>query len=395
MSVNDQLVLLERYRRLNELSRDLASTLDLNILLDRIAHSAHSLCHAEAASILLYDQKKQELYFETMTNKDLPDMKGMVVPVEGSIAGWIVKNSQPLIITDAQNDPRHYNGVKDATQIETQSLLGVPLIAKDRVIGVLETINKRDGDFDDEDQDLLMALGAVAAVAIVNARLFQQSDLISELVHELRTPLTSLNTASTLMLNPQLSEDARTELQKLMLGETKRLSEMTTNFLDLARLESGRMPYQMNDFEIKFLLEESVQLMQARAAEMGLQLQLDIPDGLPLLRGDRGKIKQVMINLLSNAIKYNKPSGMVIVNVAAEGEDLVVRVRDTGVGIPAKSVPLLFTKFYRVPGTEQQAQGTGLGLSITKRIIEDHGGRIKVQSRVGEGTTFIVYLPIS
>jgi len=395
MNVYNQPDLLERYRRLNELSRDLASTLDLNILLDRIARSAHSLCHAEAASILLYDQKKQELYFETMTNKGKRDFKGMVVPVDGSIAGWIVKNAQPLIITDAQNDPRHYNGVKDATQVETQSLLGVPLIAKDRVIGVLETINKQDGEFDEEDQDLLMALGAVAAVAIENARLFQQSDLISELVHELRTPLTSLNTASTLMLNPQLSEDARTELQKLMLGETKRLSEMTTNFLDLSRLESGRMPYLMSAFEIKFLLEESVQLMEASAAEKGLKLQINIPDGLPLLRGDRGKIKQVMINLLSNAIKYTKPSGKVTLSVTVDGDDLVVRVRDTGVGIPARSLPMLFTKFYRVPGTEQQVQGAGLGLSITKRIIEDHGGRIEVQSQVGDGTTFIVYLPIS
>ena len=166
-----------------DLACDLASTLESSALLKRIVIAASELIEAQAASILLYDETAQELHFETTTNEDYPKMEGLVVPVENSIAGWIVMHRQPLIISDVHKDPRHYRVVGDMTDIITDSLLGVPLIAKDKVVGVLEAINKRGGDFTSDDQDLLMALGSQAAVAIENARLFQQSDQISELVH--------------------------------------------------------------------------------------------------------------------------------------------------------------------------------------------------------------------
>lgn len=188
--------LLERYQRLAEISRDLASTVDLTALLNRIVQAAADLSNAEAASILLYEESKKQLYFQSTTNLDEPFMRGLIVPVDGSIAGWIVTNRRPIIILDAQNDPRHFAKIGKMTNITTTSLLGVPLIAKDKVVGALEAINKRVGDFSLEDQDVLMDLGAQAAVAIENARLFQQSDLIAELIHELRTPLGSLRTAA-------------------------------------------------------------------------------------------------------------------------------------------------------------------------------------------------------
>jgi len=170
----------ERYQRLLELSRDLSSTLDLDSLLNRIAQAAADLCSAEATSILLYDQIKDQLYFRAASNLDAPSMSELIVPVNGSIAGWIVTNQQPLIIDDVHKDPRHFGKIGRITQVETRSLLGVPLMRKDKVVGVLEAINKISGEFSAEDQDLLMALGAQAAIAIENARLFQQSDLILE-----------------------------------------------------------------------------------------------------------------------------------------------------------------------------------------------------------------------
>ncbi len=179
--------LLERYQRLIELSRDLASTLDLQDLLDRIVHAAADLSGSEAASILTYDEIKGELYFDAASNLSEPLMRGLVVPAETSIAGWIVANRQPVIISDTQRDPRHFGQIGKATQVTTTSMLGVPLIAKGKVIGVLEAINKLSGDFNQEDQEIISTLAAQAAVAIENARLFQQSDLISEMVHELRT----------------------------------------------------------------------------------------------------------------------------------------------------------------------------------------------------------------
>ncbi|HEX7976227.1 MAG TPA: ATP-binding protein [Anaerolineales bacterium] len=386
--------LLERYRRLSEISRDLASTLDLDTLLNHIVNAAADMCNAEAASILLYDPAKQELYFDAATNLEEPLMRGLVVPVENSIAGWIVTTRQPIIISDTQNDPRHFGGVGEVTQVTTTSMLGVPLIAKEKVIGALEAINKLSGEFDLEDQDLLTALGAQAAVAIENARLFQQSDLISELVHELRTPLTSLNTAARLLLRPQTPSEMRENMIEVILGETSRLSEMTTAFLDLARLESGRAQFQVQIFDISTLLEECVCQMQSRAQEKGIKIHLETTGKLPNIRADQNKIKQVLLNLLSNAIKYNRTGGSIIVRAEIDQDEMVLQVSDTGPGIPPENLTHIFTKFYRVPGSERLASGTGLGLSICKRIIDAHRGSIQVFSEMGLGTTFETRLPL-
>jgi len=398
MSEVSRVSLVERYRRLLEISRYLASTLDLDTLLNRIVQAAADLSAAQAASILLYDEANQQLYFEAATNLEEPVMRGLVVPVENSIAGWVLLHCQPLMIADTRQDPRHFEGVDKATKIETISLLAVPLVAKEKVIGVLEAVNKQIGEFNLEDQDLLLSLGAQAAVAIENARLFQQSDLISEMVHELRTPLTSLNTAARLLTRSELSPEMRNNILDILLGETNRLSEMTTSFLDLARLESGRARFQMQTFHLGYLLHECVALMQGKAQERGIQIILNVPGSLPPLKADHDKVKQVVLNLLSNAIKYNFPGGKIdlaveaVTNEAAE-EQFVLRVSDSGPGIPDSYLPLIFTKFYRIPGSEQEVQGTGLGLSICQRIVEAHHGRIDVKSEVGKGTTFSVYLP--
>jgi len=386
--------LLERYRRLAEISRNLASTVDLNILLDRITESAAHVSGSEAASILLYDEKQGQLYFESATNLDEPLMRGLIVPVEGSLAGWIVTHGQPIIIDDTQNDPRHFSQVGKATHVTTTSLLGVPLIAKDKVIGALEAINKINGEFTQDDQEILMDLGAQAAVAIENARLFQQSDLIAEMVHELRTPLSSLRTASHLLLRKDVSQDQLLKVVSIIDNETTRLIDMTTSFLDLARLESGRIPFNSELFDPVKLLQESVGVMKDKATEKNLRLNLYAPNVLPEVKADRDKIKQVVLNLISNAINYNKPSGTITVAGHHNKNELLISVTDTGPGIRQADIAHLFDKFYRSQATETSVQGTGLGLAICKKIVEAHDGYIDVQSEVGVGTTFSVHLPL-
>ena len=394
MTDQNQASLLDRYRRLAEISRNLASTVDLNILLDRITEAAAHVCGSEAASILLYDENEGQLYFESATNLEEPLMRGLIVPVDGSIAGWIVTNKQPIIIHDTQNDPRHFAQVGKATNVTTTSLLGVPLVAKDKVIGALEAINKREGKFSLDDQEILMDLGAQAAVAIENARLFQQSDLIAEMVHELRTPLASLRTASHLLVRKDINQDQLHQVVGIIDTETTRLIDMTTSFLDLARLESGRIPFQSEFFDPNQLLEQCVDLMQDKASEKNLRLNLYVPKPLPSLKGDQDKVKQVVLNLVSNAINYNKPSGTITVSGQSRAGELIIAVNDTGQGIRSAELDHLFDKFYRSPATEKKVQGTGLGLAICKKIVEAHGGRIEVQSELGVGTNFSVYLPL-
>jgi signal transduction histidine kinase len=385
---------LEGYRRLVEIARDLASTLDLDALLNRIVEAASDLTEAEAASILLYDDAARQLYFQVATNLDQPTMRGLAVPLEGSIAGWIVSNRQPARIADVRKDPRHFPIIEKQTHIPTGSLLGVPLITKDKVVGALEVINKQEGEFTTDDQELLQVLGAQAAVAIENTRLFQQSDLIAEFVHELRTPLASIGTATHLLLRQEMPQVQRESTLHSIYNETLRLNTLASSFLDLARLESGRVQFIINCFDLAELINECVEIVQKKADEHHIKLDVKIPPDFPLVEADRDKIKQVLLNLLSNAINYNCPDGFVKINVKLQEDDWTLSVRNSGTGIPPKALPHLFQKFYRVEKSEGQAVGTGLGLSICKQIISSHGGSIEVKSRYGKGATFTIHIPI-
>jgi signal transduction histidine kinase len=384
---------LDGYRRLVDIARDLASTLDLDILLSRIVHAAAEISGSEAASILLYDDTSRQLYFQVSTNMDESTRRGLIVPLEGSIAGWIVNNRKPVRITNAHDDPRFFSNVEETTGFSTESLLGIPLVTKNKIVGVLEALNKNKGKFSDTDESMLLVLGAQAAVAIENARLFQQSDLISEFVHELRTPLASLSTATYLLLRPEMSQEQRDQIIHNIHNETMRLNALASSFLDLARLESGRVQFRKTVFSVADLIYECKDIMASKATDDNIQLRVESPEGLPLLEADRDKIKQVLLNLLSNAIKYNRPNGTVMLRAEALENEMVLYIQDTGVGIPDESLPHLFQKFFRVREHESRVAGTGLGLSICKQIIQGHGGRVEVKSKIGVGTVFSVFLP--
>jgi signal transduction histidine kinase len=235
-------------------------------------------------------------------------------------------------------------------------------------------------------------LGAQAAVAIENTRLFQQSDLVSEFVHELRTPLAAISTATYLLLRPEISPEQSQQIATNVHNEALRLNTMTSSFLDLARLEAGRIQFRTTLFDIEKLMEECASLLQTKADEMHVQIRVKPAKKLQV-EADRDKMKQVLLNLLSNGIKYNKPEGTVTLSAQADGNETILSVADTGVGIPADALPYLFQKFYRVRDTEGKVSGTGLGLSICKQIVQGHGGTITVHSQVHKGTIFTIHLP--
>ncbi|MGD8458140.1 MAG: ATP-binding protein [Anaerolineales bacterium] len=386
--------LIERYLRLLDISRDLSSTLDLDSLLFQIVKAAADLTDSRDASILLYNENNNELYFQASTDLDVRTMRGQSVPVEGSLAGAIVTARQPLVVMCAEDDPRHYEEIDEFVHYKTESLLGVPLVTNEKVVGVLEALNKREGKFTQDDEQLLNALGSQAAVAIENTRLFQQSDLIAEVVHELRTPLSSIRTASYILMRPETSQEQRASMARIILQETDRLSEMTTSFLDLARLESGRSPYNKTQVDLVELLHEGAKIMESRIEEQGLTLSWNVKGDIPPFHADRDKILQVILNLLSNAVKYNRPNGDIVIGASAGDKEISFSVKDTGRGILPEHCKSLFEKFYRVPGSEKVSTGTGLGLSICQKIITGHGGRIEVDSEVGEGTAFTIYIPL-
>lgn len=388
---------IARYARLVEISRQLTSTLDLNSLLDQIILAAMELTDCEAASILLLDPQTGELRFEAATDISTGTRDALVVPKEGSIAGWVVSHGEFVLVPDARNEPRWFQDVEKSVKTRTRNMLAVPMTAHTKVIGALEAVNKiNDTPFTEDDINTLHTLAAQAAIAIENARLFQQNDFIAELVHELRTPLAALKASTALLLRPNLPENRSKDIIETMQRETERLSKMTTEFLDLARLESGRARLEVLPFALNELIEESVTVIQQQASERNIEIRLDIP---PLhLKGDRGKLKQVTLNLLTNAIKYNKENGAIIISAENTTEDdgqfVQISVRDTGQGIAPENQGHIFERFYRVADTEGYTQGTGLGLVIAKRIVEAHGGAMWLESELNVGTTFFFTVPI-
>ncbi len=383
-----------KLERLIEISRSLNSTLNLRPLLHRIVLAAQEITDTEACSILLVDHHSGQLYFEEATN--LPGVHSIIVPIEGSVAGWVVRTGKPLIVEDAQNDPRFdFSSKADAqSTFTTRSILAVPLKTRETVVGVLEAINKAGGgQFTSTDCELLSVLGDQAAVAVQNALLFQQSDLIAEIVHEMRTPLNSVIAYADLMQRPTVTLDQTRQFAAIIQSEAKRIVEMTNNFLDLARLESGRASLAHSPVDVGTVIHMSVNVVHAQAEERQITLSVEVPPTPLTVMGDAQRLHQVLLNLLSNAIKYCRPGDQVRIIAHRDEAWVSVSVADTGPGIPPDALPSIFERFYRVPGSEKATVGTGLGLAIAHQIIEAHGGEITVGSQLGEGTTFTFRIP--
>ncbi|MGD1991891.1 MAG: ATP-binding protein [Anaerolineae bacterium] len=385
---------MRRLERIIELSRSLNSTLSLHPLLQKIIRAARELTRTEASSIMLIDRNTGELRFEAATGERSQEVASVVVPMDGSVAGWVVRHGEPVVIDDAHSDPRFYHQIEEQIGFETRSLLALPMRTKGKVIGVLEVVNKHgDATFSEEDLETLSVLADQAAVAIENAVLFQQSDLVAEIVHELRTPLASIVGYAEMIEREDVSEEARRSFARTIQREAERLNQLTCDFLELARLESGRAFVAREQIFLEDVIEEAVNLLRPQAEKKEIALHTELSEGLPLVIGDSQRIHQALLNLVGNAVKYCRSGDRVTVTAESDEDEVTLGVVDTGPGIPRRIQDRLFEKFYRAATTESAAEGTGLGLAITREVVESHGGRIWVESEEGEGAAFYLTLP--
>jgi len=389
----------EQLARLLEISARLSSTLHLDELLSLVMDVSTELTDTEAASILLLDENSGQLQFVASTNSLMP--ADIQVPLDNSIAGWVVQHGQHLIVEDVQTDERFFATVDQNTQFQTQTMLAVPLRTTEKVIGALEVINKRDGAaYTAQDVALMDVLASQAAVAIVNARLFEQFDLLAEIMHELKTPMMAIYSAAELLSRPEFPDEKKGLVVQMIKRESKRLSKMTKDYLDLARLESRRVRMERQPVNLVVMVADVVELARAQAAAQQINIVTALAPDVPpagelVLWGDVDRLKQALLNLLSNAIKYNRENGRITISAHQENGCLHLAVTDTGFGIASEDIEQLFDPFYRIPGSEQAAEGSGLGLAIAHKIIEQHQGQIVVSSVPNEGTTFAIQLPLS
>lgn len=221
-----------------------------------------------------------------------------------------------------------------------------------------------------------------------------RSQLLGDVSHELRTPLTAIKGSMEALVDGVLPAEPATFVQ--IEQEADRLQHLVNDLQELSRVEAGAYELDHNPISVETLVHTAIKRMEHQYQGKNISLSYSLAPNLPVLQGDPDRLLQVLLNLLSNAYQYTPVSGEVYVQAAMKGNDVVISVRDNGIGIPAEYVPHLFTRFYRVDKSRsrQGGGGSGIGLTIAKHLVEAHGGRIWVESEgVGKGSTFTFALP--
>ena len=397
--------------RLVEVSVTLSSTLDLRQLLTYIIGAAAELLNTEAASIMLYDEKLNELHFAAATGSDPHELAKIPVPLEGSIAGAIFRENKPMIINDVTKDSRHFGGVGEKINFQSQKLVGVPMRIKDRVTGVLEALNKKDQRaFTETDARILAILASQAAVAIENARLVEhiqdayselgkldkmKSDFIAIASHELRTPLGVILGYATFLREEAKGEAG--EYAKAVLDSAVHMRRLIEDMTNLRFMEVGQMSMHREPLDARELLLEARKDILPLADAKSQKIIAHAYEAPLVVMADRAKTLVVLSNLLTNAVRFTQEGGLIEMRCFPKGAEAWIQVKDNGRGIPQGDLERVFQGFFQVEDhMVRKTGGLGIGLSIVRGTIKQHGGRVWAESEgEGKGATFSFTLPLS
>ena len=402
---------IHRLNRLVECSVVINSTLELRSLLAVIMDYAAEITGAESASVMLFDRNTNQLHFvaATSTSTVAKDLLNIPVPLEGSIAGLILRENRPISLDDMNEAPIRFRQTDDESGFVTRSLIGVPMRYKDQPMGVLEAVNKKEGQWKDSDLRSLLILASQAAVAIENARLVQQlqkaynelnqidklkNDFIAIASHELRTPLSVILGYATF-----LQEEAQGEASEHaahVLNSAIRMRDLIQDLTQLRYLKTGETELAPEHLPLASLFQAAQQDVESLANAKGHMLRVEKPDMNLVVVVDRIKLGTVLTNLLNNAIKFTPPGGKITLSYMRKPQSVWITVKDTGIGIPSDQLTRVFEEFHQVEDhMTRRHGGMGLGLAIAKALVEAHGGRIWAESEgVNRGSTFIINLPL-
>ncbi len=375
---------------------------DIEQLIIIITEECKKACNAEAGSLLLYDDKKQELSFQVTLGPVGSEIvkKEIRLPINCGIAGEVARTKKPLIVNDAKNDSRFFPGVDMATQFSTRNILAVPLIDRQRLIGVIEMINKVGHEsFSHEDLRFLEILASWAASAVVNSQLIQEKIqaerftaigyTLTVLAHHLKNILTGMLT-STELIEKSLHQKNYEVVHKAW-PVLKRTSLYVFEFVkDLLLFSKPRIPKKIY-CDLHDITSKVSEFFADLFSNRQIELKIDISQVQEKVFLDPNGIIHCLTNLLLNAGE-TVPNGKGFVKLEgklSDNNDLIILVSDNGKGIPSEDIEHIFEPFFTTKGY----RGTGLGLSVTKKIVEEHGGKINVISEKDTGTTFIITIP--
>ena len=365
---------------------------------------AEAAVGAEAACIALYDPSDELLRIKFASGEKSEEVKGVSLALGQGILGESAATNTTVRVDVVQKDSRFESAVDEKTHFSTRSILATPIRRRDVLLGVLEVINKR-GElvFSDSDARLLEFVAGQAGIAIDNANLLERSlqsarlstvgKMASSIIHDFKTPLSVIQGFVELMSDPETPVERRRQYSDLIQKEVKGFLNSAQGLLDYAR---GETRLNLEEVRINEWLESIADILRNNLAGANIQLQTEFE-----YRGtvwiDQEKMRRVVMNMVSNAMDAMPDGGSLTISTARDGENWLLKLHDTGTGIPVEQRSKIFDLF----ASFGKKNGTGLGLAMVMDIVQGHGGDVRVESQVvGEngsttsGTSFIISAPI-
>jgi signal transduction histidine kinase/CheY-like chemotaxis protein len=337
-------------------------------------------------------------------------LQGVRIDIDATLVGRAAKERRPIAVSDLSTvdlDPHLRILFDDGWR----SLVAVPMLREERIVGSLIVRRKMTGDFSEETLDLLETFASQSALALLNAQLFRaleersaqlevagrhKSEFLASMSHELRTPLNAVLGFSEVLLERMFGDinEKQEEYLRDIHGSGKHLLELLNEILDLSKVEAGQMELEFTLVDVRAVLEYAASMLRERAAAHAIALQVEVDDRVGEVEVDELRFRQVVLNLVSNAVKFTPDGGAVVVRARVVGAELQVSVEDTGIGIPETDRERIFESFQQGGRGASREEGTGLGLTLSRRIVELLDGRMWLESEVGAGSTFGFAFPV-
>jgi signal transduction histidine kinase len=404
---------VEELRALGEVSQAINSSLQLERVLSTIVSRAVQISGTDAGAIYVFDEATRLFRLAAtfgMSQEMIDAISAQRVSLSESHIGPATQRRTPVQVLDLRDEPMTSVN-KIVLEAGYRALLVVPLLRNDLIVGALVVRRREPGAFPESTIRLLETFASQSVLAIQNARLFHEieekgrlleiasehkSQFLANMSHELRTPLNAILGYTELVLDgiygepPAKMEEVLTRVH----SNGRHLLSLINDVLDLSKIEAGQLTLSLSDYSVQDMVQSVATIVEPLAAAKKLALEIAIAPDLPLGHGDERRLSQVLLNLMGNAVKFTD-SGKVVVEASAADGTFTLAVSDTGPGIAEGEEARIFEEFQQVDSSAtKQKGGTGLGLAIAKRIVEMHGGRIKVQSKLGVGSIFSFSIPV-